>query len=95
MLKHRMLTLLVVVAMMAIMTASASANETHKYRPAHRQSTSTICYVAGRFYLTPAEALRRIGSWTDSQSASNECPSSPSRFNAMVGFIPNDTLSLR
>jgi hypothetical protein len=29
----------------------------------------------GKFYLTPAEGLRRVGSWTDAASASDDCPS--------------------
>jgi hypothetical protein len=46
-------------------------------KPALAQTKSSVCYVDGRFYLTPAEGLRRVGSWTDSASASDVCPSDP------------------
>ena len=78
MLKHRLLTLLVVVAMMAVMAAGVSADDNQTYQQSARsaqQSAPAICFVAGHYFLTPAEGLRRIGTWTNANSASDECPS--------------------
>jgi hypothetical protein len=84
-----MLSLLVVISMMLVVTSSASAVADSRYQQSAQESAPTICYVTGHFYLTPAEALRRIGSWTDPSSASNVCPSAVAHKPYRVGFIPN------
>jgi hypothetical protein len=89
--KQLLLTLLAVIVMTSMATASAKESDVddQTYQQSVQETAPAICYVAGHFHLTPAEALRRIGSWTHAASASNECPSAVAHKPYRVGFIPN------
>ena len=74
--KHNALALVIalILTLVTALGGAASDREARHHLASTAQPAREICYVDGKFHLTAAEGLRRIGSWTGATSASDECP---------------------